>query len=377
MALNCFVVAPPGLEELCRTELRQIGLTPDPVEPGGVAFPATHEQLYRANLQLRVASRILVRVASFHAAHFSDLEKAAQQVDWGRWIASGSLIEFRVSSHKSRLYHQKAIAERLLGIMSRRVSGVSLAATDSAAAVAQRFVVRVVRDRFIISVDSSGGHLHQRGYRLESGKAPIRENLAAAMLLAAGWNPATPLIDPFAGSGTIPIEAAMIARRIPPGWFRGFGFENWPTFDPVIWNQVRDAAGQGIVSKASAPIVASDRDLGALRIITANADRAGVLADLEIITGTISDLLPPPEIGAVITNPPYGDRIGDKRKLLDLYARFGTVARSRLSGWKLGIISADQRLTGQMKLNLMESWQTNNGGIPIRFLQCQVPVNGG
>ena len=135
MTLNCFVVAPPGLEELCRTELRQIGLTPDPVEPGGVAFPATHEQLYRANLQLRVASRVLVRVASFHAAHFSDLEKAAQQVDWGRWIASGSLIEFRVSSHKSRLYHQKAIAERLLGIMSRRVSGVSLAATDSAAAV--------------------------------------------------------------------------------------------------------------------------------------------------------------------------------------------------------------------------------------------------
>jgi Predicted N6-adenine-specific DNA methylase len=168
-------------------------------------------------------------------------------------------VEFRVTSRKSRLYHQDAVAQRMMGAVAARLSGIP-AGGDSP----QEFIVRLFRDECTVSADASGDLLHRRGYRLASGKAPLRETLAAAMLAAAGWDRVAPLLDPMCGSGTIPIEAALLARRVPPGLGRGFAFERWPGFDADAWEAVRATARGRILPQAPSPIQGSDRDAGAV-----------------------------------------------------------------------------------------------------------------
>ena len=233
---------------------------------------------------------------------------------------------------------------------------------------AQLVVVRLLNDRCTISLDSSGALLHQRGYRLAVAKAPLRETLGAALLLATGWDPATPLVDPFCGSGTIAIEGALLSRRIAPGGNRPFAFESWPGFNAGLWTAVRREAVAQELPAAPAPILASDRDAGAIDAARANAQRAGVAGDITFVQGTVSALVPPMDIrgpGAVITNPPYGLRVSASGELRDLFARFGTVLRERFPGWRVGVLAADRQLLGQMKLSLAARLGTSNGGISV------------
>jgi putative N6-adenine-specific DNA methylase len=370
--LACFAVAAPGLEPLVVDELRTLSagraLEVEEPEPGGVGFRTDLAGLYAANLHLRVASRVLVRVGSFHAAGFPELERHARRLPRSRFIQNGQAVTFRVTSRKSRLYHQDAVAERLLGAVS---AAVALKSGDDGRG-AQEFVVRLYRDACTVSADASGELLHRRGYRLDSAKAPLRETLAAAMLAAAGWTGQAPLLDPMCGSGTIPIEAALLERRIPPGLARSFAFERWPEFDPRAWNVVRDRAREQVLPASPVPIQGSDRDAGAVQAAIANAERAGVGADVQWRRAAISAIEPSGPAGWVVTNPPYGVRVGERKRLRDLYAQLGNVLRAKCPGWEVAMLTAHPELEHQTGLPLQPAFETTNGGIRVRLMRAPV-----
>jgi putative N6-adenine-specific DNA methylase len=362
MADDCFAICAPGIEAITAAELRALGATIDATEPGGVAFPADASLLYRANLELRTANRVVKRVARFEARTWFELERHARKVPWGSMLRAGMVPEFDVTSRKSKLYHNRGIAERL-----ERVVGLDEKAATADPARVALFLVRVVRDHFTISTDASGALLHRRGYRQDTAKAPLRETLAAAMLLGCGWDGSTPLVDPFCGSGTIPIEAALLARHIPPGLGRHFAFESWPDFDDALWARLCADARSRIVPGAPR-LVGSDRDAGAIDAATANAGRAGVGANVEFRNVPVSAVDAVPGPGLLLTNPPYGVRLGEEKALRNLYAQLGNVARVRLPGWRVALLGANPRLVGQVGVPLHEIWRSNNGGIPVHLV---------
>jgi len=376
--LSCFAVTAPGIASLCASELAALGVTHKGPETGGVAFDGTMRDLQRANLWLRTASRVIVRVGEFGARGFPELERQAKRLPWEEFISPGSQLSLHVSSRKSKLYHSGAIAERLGDAIAKRTGVASAtsppnpAATDEGgepeSTAAQMVIVRFADDRCLVSVDSSGALLHRRGYRLASTKAPVRETLGAALLLASGWDGAVALVDPFCGSGTIPIEAAMIARRIAPGIAREFAFMHWPGWNPESWDALVSAARMEELPRAPHEIRASDRDAGAIESARANAERARVTQSIEIERLAVSEVQAPAAIGQIFTNPPYGVRVGEAGSLRNLYARVGTLARSRFSGWQITILSADDRLARATELPLVELFRTRNGGLSVRAL---------
>ncbi len=374
--VDAFAVTAPGLEAICAGEAAALGVRPQVAE-GGVAWRGSMESVARANLWLRTASRVLVRVAEFKASAFFELELASRRVAWDRFLTPGSSVRFRVTCKKSKLYHSDAVAQRLADAVTKRVPSVKVVTSKSAdeadeggddADREQLFVVRLFHDVCTVSADTSGALLHRRGYRQQLAKAPLRETIAAAMLLGAGWPGDAPLVDPMCGSGTIPIEAAQIARRIAPGRDRDFSFRAWPEFDASMWARLVDEARSGELPRAAAPIAASDRDAGAIAAAGANAARAGVESDVSFAVAPISALEPPRGEGWLISNPPYGVRVGERDRLRNLYAQLGNLARAKLVGWTVGFLLADRRLESEIGLELRERFATRNGGIPVRMV---------
>jgi len=378
--VTAFAVTAPGLEPLCAAELRGSAIRPT-VDEGGVLWNGPIESIARANLWLRTASRVLVRVSEFRATAFYELELHAKRIAWDRFVAAGSSVEFRVTCRKSKLYHSDAVAQRFAQAVERRVPGARIAkakatddddeATDSSDH--QLFVVRFLHDVCTVSVDSSGALLHRRGYRQQIAKAPLRETLAAAALLGAGWSGDVPLVDPMCGSGTIPIEAARLARLIAPGRDRAFAFLRWPEFNQQVWTKLLDDARAGELPSSPVEIAGADRDAGAIDAARANAARAGVADDIEFNVQPISALTPAEPPGLVVSNPPYGVRVGESDDLRNLYAQLGNVIRRQRPGWTLALLSADRRLEQQTRLAFEEQFQTRNGGIPVRLVTAPPP----
>jgi len=342
-------------------ELLTLGERPR-TEDGGVSWSGDARSVMRANLWLRTATRVLVRVARFTATTFAELERNAKRVPWERFAGHGREVEFAITARKSKLIHTAAIEQRL---RSGLKDGRREAGDKKAESKRQLFVVRVVKDEFEISADSSGELLHMRGYRQAVGKAPIRETLAAALLIAADWSGDTPLLDPFCGSGTIPIEAALIARKIAPGINRSFSVLMWPGADLATWTDLFRQARAGELSRSPVAIHGSDRDKGAIASSLANAERAGVAADVEFAQRSVSAIEPPAGAGLLATNPPYGMRASPKSDVRNLYAQLGNVARSKLPGWRVVLFSAQDRLTAETKLETTQLFRTTNGGIKI------------
>jgi putative N6-adenine-specific DNA methylase len=213
--------------------------------------------------------------------------------------------------------------------------------------------------------------LYRRGYRLATGKAPLRETLAAGILLASGWDTLSPMLDPFCGSGTIAIEAALLARRIPPGARRQFAFMDWPNFDSEVWEKL--LAEARTMQRASWPkIAASDRDAGAIRAAGANAERAGVMDSIEFSCRPISAIDPPLGPGWVVTNPPYGVRLGAPGDLRNLYARFGKTLRAKCPGWKIAMLCNSAQLLRATGLKFDPGIPTRNGGLKVRLMRGKI-----
>lgn len=378
LPFEAYAIAAPGLAPLVAAELTSLGIAIGDVDAGGVAFRANSKSLYSVNLNSRLASRVLVRVGEFRAANFHELEKRSARIAWDEWIAPGRAVALRVTCRKSRLYHSGAVAERVAGALSQVTQSVAMRESDGEGEEdepatpneePQRILVRLLHDRCTISIDSSGALLHRRGYRRAIARAPLRETLASAMLVGCEWDGSPALLDPFCGSGTIPIEAALIARRIAPGRNRAFGFQQWPSYNATSWREVMERARER--ERVSAvPIQGSDRDAGAIDAALANAERAGVVGDIEFKKASASSIAPIAPRGLVLTNPPYGVRVGGggARDLRDLYARLGAVLRRDFGDWKFAMLSPDRRLEGQLGVRLREVLRTRNGGIDVRLV---------
>jgi putative N6-adenine-specific DNA methylase len=372
-----FAMTAPGLEDLLAKEISSLIGKHGETSSGGVEFSGGMKDMRRVNLQSRIANRVLVRLDEFHASSFHELERRAKQVEWERFVASGKPVRFRVTCRKSRLYHSDAVAERLAAAVKAKVGGNKLVILqseadeeldDEAANDAQLFVVRVTDDICSISADSSGELLHRRGYRQAVAKAPLRETIAAAMVIGSGWDMTSPLVDPMCGAGTIAIEAAMMARKIAPGANRRFAFESWPKHNAAVWKSEIETAHGEVLGECPARIVASDRDEGAIAAGRSNAERAGVSNDIDFDVRAVSAAEFPDGPGWIVTNPPYGVRVGDPAPLRNLYAQLGTTMRKRASGYTLALLSADSELEDQIKIDLHEVFKTSNGGIPVHLV---------
>lgn len=370
--LAAFAVTAPGLEALCAAELDGLRIRAT-IEPGGVAWTGNLTTVARANLWLRTASRVIIRVAEFRARTFFELERHAKRVPWERFIPRGTSVEFRVTCRKSKLYHSGAVAQRLIEAAVRQVGEIDATHVvdeeDESQTRRQLFIVRVLHDVCTVSVDSSGALLHLRGYRQSVAKAPLRETLAAATLLGAGWSGSTPLVDPMCGSGTIPIEAALIARRMAPGRQRDFAFFKWPESSRETWSRLVADADAKVLPTSSVSIVGADRDEGAIVAARANADRAGVAADVSFTRQALSALAPDEGQGLIATNPPYGHRIGETDRLRNLYAQLGNVIRAKRPRWDVALLSAEPMLERHTGLALDEVLRTRNGGIAVRLMK--------
>jgi putative N6-adenine-specific DNA methylase len=390
-----FAPTAPGLESIAAGELKLLGVRARQ-DVGGVAFDGDLDRVYQANLWLRTAGRVLVRLGAFHASTFYELERRSKKLRWQDFLPEKGSVEVRVTCRKSRLYHSDAVAERVLGAIAGAASsnielragtsvtdeygvdpadvGVDGGSSEAPSGEStQLFIVRIVNDQCEISADSSGELLHRRGYRKEVAKAPLRETLAAAMVLASGWNGrrGEALLDPMCGSGTIPIEAALIARGIAPGLRRDFQFMQWPGFDRSRWNSIVDKAQNSVVNP-TLDIVGADRDSGAILAATHNAERAGVARDLRLSADSLSGSISRIDNVAygeawILTNPPYGVRVGESADLRDLYATLGNALKMR-HGWRIGLLTSDAVLAAQMRLPLWPRFSTSNGGIPVSFL---------
>ena len=369
----------PGLEALALAEARALGL-PAVEEEGGFGWTGDLRSVIAANVGLRIASRVLVRLDSFEATSFADLERRARRVAWGTVIRAGEAVRFRVTCKKSRLYHSDAVAQRLADALTRTVPGVRIIdhRGDEETETEERttlFVVRFFRDRCLISVDTSGALLHRRGYRMATAKAPLRETLAAALVAASGWDGVAPLVDPLCGSGTIAIEGAWMARGIPPGVNRTFAVERWPGVPETLGREVRAELASKTQVSAAGPILGSDRDAGAIEAARGNAARAGVTDDVAFAVHALSAApIPAHERGWIVTNPPYGVRVGESGRVRDLWAQLGKVLRARAPGWEVALLSPDQLLERQLGIPLRLAARTTNGGIPVRLMVGRVPA---
>lgn len=375
--LLAFVATAPGLEPLAAAELDALGIREIHPEPGGIAVRASLPDIWRMNLHLRTASRVLVRVGEFAATAFWQLEKRAAKLPWERFLAPGAAVEIRATCQKSRLYHQQGVAERVRDAADRAVGGLGAADVasteedeDGQKSGIQRIFVRIVQDHVLVSVCASGDLLHRRGWRQALSRAPLRETLAAALLQAAGWSGDRPLLDPLCGSGTLPIEAALLARRLAPGLGRAFAFTGWPDFDPAAWEALRDRAREAALPRCPVPLRGSDRDADALSAARSNAARAGVTDDIAWVQADLQALRPPEGWGPglLVANPPYGRRLEGPRWVGATWGLLGRVCRERLPAWGVAVLSPDRRLDAALALPVRQALHTRNGGIPIRYL---------
>lgn len=350
--VDTFTVCQPGLEAITLDEVTRLGVQARATH-GGVIGSMTWAQVALANLHLRTATRVLVRLGRFDATDFNGLSVGLRRIDWGAWLAPDADVEISVASVASKLYHTGAIEERV-----REVVGFGGGAP-------QRLSVRIANDLVILSLDSSGSPLYMRGWRDEAVDAPIRESLAAALVLWSGWDGKAPLVDPCCGSGTIAIEAAMWARRIAPGRNRGFAVQEWPAARSVDWDKLLDAAAAD-ERPLTASISASDVDTDAVAVALRNAERAGVSIDLRTVDAASRANEPRgAKPGWVVTNPPYGNRVGG-----DLKAIYGAIGRLADVPWHLAVVAAQGSPTNGFGRDWSESLLTRNGGIPVRFLKA-------
>jgi len=373
--LKLFAACAPGLETCVAQELQRLNFADVHSVAGGATFSGALEDVSRANVWLRTASRILARVGHFRVTEFWQLHKWAAKLEWEKFLRPGQPLALRATCHKSKLYHSTAVAERVARAIGERLGQtvkfeLEKGDEDGDEGKTQLIVVRLEHDWCTLSVDASGELLHKRGYRLAVAKAPLRETLAAGMLMLVEWDKVSPLIDPFCGSGTILIEAALLAQNLPPGAARPFAFTDWPMF--------AGAVGQPPSPAPAIPppkILGYDRDAGAIEAARANAERAAVNPGPVFTQQAISHLRPPSgPPGLILTNPPYGVRISEPEDVRNLYAAFGQILQERFAGWRVAFLCSEDRLahaTG-LPLNPNQAPTLVNGGLRVKLWRAQL-----
>ena len=336
-----YAVTAPGVEEICRQELIGLGLDPGgmSVDTGGVAFAGRLVDCQRANLCLRTATRILMRIDAFSATNLRRLEKKAGDIAWELFLPPGLLPAVKVNSRRSRLYHTAAIARSIGDSITHRLDG---AGGPPSPGFPQTLFVRAVEDRFTLSLDSSGEPLYKRGLKAGPARAPIRETQAAAVLMAAGYDPRRPLVDPLCGSGTFSLEAAMMAKQMAPGLKRQFAFMGWPAFPEDQWGFIKREAEAKVQEVMQPLIFASDVDAGACERLAGMIAGNGLSDAVSVVNkdffqcGADQYGRAP---GLVAINPPYGIRIGSAKTADELFRDSGRHLARRFKGWTVALIA--------------------------------------
>lgn len=359
-----FLAAPPGLEAVLADEARDAGFAnPQPVA-GGVTTTGGWPEVWRANLCLRGAGRILARVGSFRAFHLAQLDKRSRKFDWAAVLRPDVPVRVDVTCRESKIYHDRAARQRVETAIKETL-GAEISA-DSA----MRVMVRIEDDLVTISVDTSGEPLHRRGHKEAVGKAPMRETLAALFLRQCGYSGTEPVVDPMCGSGTFVLEAAEIAAGLMPGRSRAFAFEDLASFDAGLWADMKSATPARV--DVTSGFYGSDRDDGAIRSSIANANRAGISELCHFHRAAVSDMQRPEgPAGLVIVNPPYGARIGNRKLLFSLYGSLGKTLKERFAGWRVGMVTSDAGLAKSAGLPFKSGPPISFGGLKVKLYQTE------
>ena len=333
----------PGLKTLCQSEILESGLSGDKLEmiQGGIEFNARLTDCMQLNLHLRSASRILMRISRFKADSFEKLEKKLQAIDWILYLPKNANLKFNVTARKSRLYHSDAIAQRCERIIVNQLGSVSGDKPDKKTSP-QTLYIRAENDAFTLSLDSTGDLLFKRGIKQNVGKAPLRENLAFAMLAWAKFSTQDILIDPMCGSGTFSLEAAMMTTLVPPGFFRSFAFEAWPGFSHKTYAFQKHQAKEKFLSFTRKQIFASDVDEMALAAMKENLSHHAFTHIIDLAGKDFFSIDPsrisPGKKGVIMLNPPYGKRLEENKDARNFYREIGKKLTADFKGWRIGIV---------------------------------------
>ncbi len=363
-----------GLEAVLKREILDLGYEISSVEDGRVTFQGDAEAVCRANIFLRTAERVLLKVGSFQAVSFEELFEKTRALPWEAYIPKdGKFWVTKASSVKSRLFSPSDIQSVMKKAMVRRLQEhyhMEWFPEDG-----PEYPVRVflMKDQVTVGIDTSGASLHKRGYREVSGKAPITETLAAALIMLTPWRGDRILVDPFCGSGTFPIEAAMMAANIAPGMNRSFTAEKWTNLIPKkLWYDTVDEASDLIREPEETDIQGYDADEDVIRIARRNAAEAGVEHMIHFQRRDVRDLSHPKKYGFIITNPPYGERLEDKKDLPELYRAFGESFR-RLETWSAYMITSYEDAERYFGRKADKNRKIYNGMLKTYFYQFQGP----
>lgn len=327
-----------GLEGITAKELKALGYDNLKTENGKVYFSGDEMDIAIANIHLRTADRILIKMAEFEAKSFEELFQGTKKVDWASIIPVDGIMHVNGKSVKSTLHSvpdcQSIVKKAIVNSMSETY-GIN---NFEESGPLYKIEVSILKDIVTLTIDTSGPGLHKRGYREEAGAAPLKETLAAAMVLISRWKEEYQLVDPFCGSGTILIEAAMIMLNIAPGMCRSFTCETWPIIDKDIFEQVREGAERAIKHK-EIKLIGYDKDGRILKVARSNAEKAGVSKYIEFQKRDFNEFSNNNKSGFIISNPPYGERLGEKEEVENLYKTFGMFKR-RFSAWDYNILTS-------------------------------------
>ncbi len=364
---SLFVTCPRGLEAPLSQELEQLKCQDIRAVDGGVACKGGMEQVYRINLHSRTASRVLLRLTKSGYRSEQDIYKAAKNIRWTDWFDLEQTFKVKVEGKRAQVKSLDFVGLKI----KDAVCDVFRDACDARPSVGKILPdIRIhafIDERDIqIFIDTSGEALFKRGYRQDTGEAPMRENLAAGLLLLAGYDGTQPFQDPFCGSGTIVIEAAWIATRRAPGLMRRFGFEKLKNFDAALWKKLQHEA-ETQIRPASAPISGSDNDRHMIRAAVANAQAAEVDTFIRFEVKDAQDTRPNGEGGILISNPPYGVRLAEVQALQALYPQLGAWLKQHYAGWLAGMFTGDRDMPKFMRLSPKRKIPLYNGNLDCRL----------
>ena len=372
-----FAPCPRGLESVLVTELEQLGASFVRRRDGGVQFQGDWRTCYQANLESRIASRILWRVASRPYASETDVYNIARALPWNEWFAPALTIRVNVAAIKCPLRSLDFVTLKIKDAVCDKFREIT-GSRPSVDTVQPDIRIHGFLDarEFSLYLDTSGDALFKRGLRKTAGDAPLRENLAAGILNLTGWQPGVPLLDPMCGSGTFLLEAAQISLNIAPGSSRSFAFERLKKFDKGLWAQLREAAIARQKPVVRQPIFGSDLYGDVLADAHANLSAAGFSGIVTLKQANVLEISAPAPKGVFVTNPPYGIRLGESEGLLELYPKLGDVLKKKFSGWQAYIFTADPLLPKSIRLTASRRTPLFNGALECRLLEYKM-VEGG
>jgi putative N6-adenine-specific DNA methylase len=348
MKVTLIATAKFGLELVVKQEVAALGFAEIVVSDGRIEFQATLADIPKANLWLRCADRVLLKIAEFAAHTFDDLFEQTTALPWEQWITPDGKFTVNAKTHKSVLKSgrscqsivKKAVVERLKTAYE----------LDWFLETGAEFTIQLalVRNSALLTLDTSGVGLHKRGYREEAGEAPLKETFAAGLVQLSHWQPDRLLLDPMCGSGTILIEAALLGRNIAPGLYRPFAAEGWPAIPAEAWTQAREAAKNVILPGGNLHLQGSDSDPASIEIARSNAAKAGVADDIVFELKDVKKLWIDQQFGIVITNPPYGIRLAEYQNLNAIYIALNKMFRKK-NGWSINVLTADNKFPDYFK----------------------------